>query len=382
MLDCARMKPQIIDLFAGVGGFTLGAHEAGFSTALAIDNDRNLSHSFPINFPRTKFSSGDISQTNPKSLFAQAQIGRHDTFGIVGGPPCQGFSSIGRKNLHDSRNLLVRDFFRFVSALNPAFFLMENVPGILSKPFFGILQEALDSISSKYTFVGPLKLNAADFGAATSRVRTIVIGYRSEYVNALSAKDIEELKVERQRSVFEAIHDLPSPNSGTADKRGIFWTRYRRSPVTGERGEYAPAGQARPSPRSLALALDKRSAARDMVSCLRPTVHASSVIERFSRTLQGEREPVSRCPRLAWNHPAPTLRAGTGKDHGSHQAIRPIHPAEARVITVREAARIQGFPDWFQFHPTKWHSFRMIGNSVSPLMSEALLRIVSERLER
>ncbi|KAA1337570.1 DNA cytosine methyltransferase, partial [Escherichia coli] len=69
----------------------------------------------------------------------------------------------------------------------------------------------------------------------------------------------------------------------------------------------------------------------------------------------------------------PTLRAGTGADKGSHQAVRPLHPDSGRVITVREAARLQGFPDWFCFHPTKWHSFRMIGNSVSPIVSKAIL---------
>ena len=296
-------------------------------------------------------------------------------FGIVGGPPCQGFSSIGRRSLHDSRNLLVRDFFRFVKVLKPAFFLMENVPGLLAKPFSRILQDALDSISSSYSFVGPLKLNAADFGAATSRVRAIVIGYRPEYVNPLSEKDIEELKVERRRTVFEAIHDLPSPSSGIEDRRGIFWTKYRGSPVTGERGEYARWARLAP-PRRLASSWVREAHRKSLVSCLRPTLHAAPVIERFAETPRGEREPVSRCPRLAWDQPAPTLRAGTGKDHGSHQAIRPIHPAEARVITVREAARIQGFPDWFQFHPTKWHSFRMIGNSVSPILAATILKLI------
>ncbi len=375
------MKPKIIDLFAGVGGFTLGAYEAGFSTALAVDNDKDLSHSFPINFPCAKFFSADISQTSPESLLAEAEIGRYDTFGIVGGPPCQGFSSIGRRSLHDSRNLLVRDFFRFVKALKPAFFLMENVPGLLTKPFFGILQEALDSISSTYNFVGPLKLNAADFGAATSRVRTIAIGYRPEYVNPLSEQDIQELKVERQRSVFEAIHDLSSPSSGIEDQRGIFWTKYRRSPVTGEHGEYARWARLAP-PRRLASSWVREAQQKSLVSCLRPTVHAAPVIKRFAETPPGKREAVSRCPRLVWDQPAPTLRAGTGKDHGSHQAIRPIHPAEARVIAVREAARIQGFPDWFQFHPTKWHSFRMIGNSVSPPLARALLTSIRCRLRK
>ncbi|MNG21187.1 Modification methylase AplI [compost metagenome] len=112
------------------------------------------------------------------------------------------------------------------------------------------------------------------------------------------------------------------------------------------------------------------------------TKHTQPVIERFSETRPGETELVSRYPRLSWGGHCPTLRAGTGSDKGSFQAMRPIHPSEPRVITVREAARLQGFPDWFLFHPTIWHSFRMIGNSVSPLMSHHLMSIIAEKLER
>ncbi|MGB3550777.1 MAG: DNA cytosine methyltransferase [Candidatus Binatus sp.] len=374
------MKPKVIDLFAGVGGFTLGAYEAGFSTALAVDNDRDLSHSFPINFPCAKFFSADISQTSPESLLAEAEIGRYDTFGIVGGPPCQGFSSIGKRSLEDTRNLLVRDFFRFVSALNPAFFVMENVLGILAEPFANILDDALDSVSPNYDLVGPLKLNAADFGAATSRVRAIVIGYRPDYVDAISESDIERRKTKLLRSVFEAIHDLPSPTRGHEDSHGVFWSKYKRLPIAGDQGEYARRARLAP-PRGLSSSWIREASQKGLVSCLRPTVHAEAVIHRFANTPQGRREAISRCPRLAWNKLAPTLRAGTGKDHGSHQAIRPIHPAEARVITVREAARIQGFPDWFQFHPTKWHSFRMIGNSVSPILAATILKLVRVHLD-
>ena len=103
------------------------------------------------------------------------------------------------------------------------------------------------------------------------------------------------------------------------------------------------------------------------------TKHTAAVEQRFSNVEQGKVDRISKYPRLKWDGISPTLRAGTGSDRGSFQAVRPIHPDDPRVITVREAARIQGFPDWFIFHPTKWHSFRMIGNSVSPVVSTHLL---------
>jgi DNA (cytosine-5)-methyltransferase 1 len=115
------------------------------------------------------------------------------------------------------------------------------------------------------------------------------------------------------------------------------------------------------------------------VSGLFETLHSIAVQDRFIETSQGKVEPISRYPKLAWTGQCPTLRAGTGADKGSFQAMRPIHPSQPRVITVREAGRLQGFPDWFVFHPTKWHSFRMIGNSVSPVVSETLLKLLSAK---
>jgi DNA (cytosine-5)-methyltransferase 1 len=374
------MKPQIIDLFAGGGGFTLGAYQVGFSTVAAVDNDADLSHSFPINFPHTKFVSADISRADPKALSANAGLGSNDSFGIIGGPPCQGFSAIGKKSPKDSRNLLVRHFFRFVRELKPAFFIMENVPGILTDPFRRDLESVLDSISSVYEIVGPVLLDAADFGAATSRTRAIVVGYKASSVNRFSLNEVQRLKTGKPTSVFEAIHDLPSPDSAREDDRGISWVKYKRSPARGDRGEYARKARTLPPPE-MCLDWVREASQKGLVSCLSPTTHSTKVIERFASVGPGERESVSRCPRLTWDKPSPTLRAGTGKDHGSHQAIRPIHPAEHRVITVREAARIQGFPDWFQFHPTKWHSFRMIGNSVSPVLAAALLKFVLSHLD-
>ena len=117
-----------------------------------------------------------------------------------------------------------------------------------------------------------------------------------------------------------------------------------------------------------------------MVSGFFNTVHSAQVKERYSTILPGEVDHISKSKCLAWDGLCPTLRAGTGSDKGSYQAVRPLHPVESRVITVREAARLQGFPDWFVFHHTKWHSFRMIGNSVSPIMSKHIMGLIHSSL--
>ena len=118
----------------------------------------------------------------------------------------------------------------------------------------------------------------------------------------------------------------------------------------------------------------------NLVSGCLGTDHGAGIIKRYANLMEGEVDKCSRAVRLRRKGLCPTLRAGTGPDRGSYQAVRPIHPTEPRVITPREAAGLQGFPDWFQFDKTKWHSFRQIGNSVSPILAEAVVgTILSKR---
>jgi DNA (cytosine-5)-methyltransferase 1 len=119
---------------------------------------------------------------------------------------------------------------------------------------------------------------------------------------------------------------------------------------------------------------------KGFVSGLLTTVHSKEVARRYRTTRGGKTDAKTKSYRLEWDGQCPTLRAGTGSDKGSFQAVRPLHPGKGRVITVREAARLQGFPDWFVFHPTKWHSFRMIGNSVSPVVSHGLMKRIAKKM--
>jgi DNA (cytosine-5)-methyltransferase 1 len=112
------------------------------------------------------------------------------------------------------------------------------------------------------------------------------------------------------------------------------------------------------------------------------TKHSNDLIRRYAALDYGESDAKTKSVKLDPNGYCPTLRAGTGPDRGSFQAVRPIHHLRPRVITPREAARLQGFPDWYQFDETKWHSFRQIGNSVSPLVAEFVLSKVRKVLQR
>ncbi len=348
---------RIVDLFCGGGGFSLGAHLAGLAPALAIDVDPILTSSFGSNFPRTKLVLEDLSKLEASAI--RRHVGGN-VDGIFGGPPCQAFSDIGHRQRDDPRRTLVGHFFRLVAALQPAFFVMENVRGLGYADAKPVLDEGLNLLPGKYELVGPMVLDAADFGAATRRPRLFVIGYDPARMGSLSVADLDTAK-KRPATVSAAIADLSNAVELNDEGGFDFWQIKHRG-----------------RPSQYAAALRQQSGT---FSGHRKTVHTKEVVARFRKIRPGEKDSVGRHPKLSWGGQCPTLRAGTGSERGSFQAVRPIHPAEPRVITVREAARLQGFPDRFLFHPTVWHSFRMIGNSVSPMLSRELFALIAARLD-
>ena len=368
------IRPTFVDLFSGCGGFGLGAELAGFKNIASIDIDADLQYSYKMNFPNSKVHLADISKLDQK--FWQTTIGDVRPDLVIGGPPCQGFSRIGLGKPEDPRNSLISHFFRQVLLLTPKFFVMENVEGILDTKNQPILEEAINLVTGTYNIIGPIKINALDCGAATSRKRVLVIGCHKDF-SMPSIQGRLAFPSQRPITVAEAISDLPSPDTlAYMTDSGYDWWHYKNN---SKPSKYAKELKRSPSNIGARFAVDMLKAG--MVSGLMRTKHTESVLNRFAQTAPGTVEVISRFPRLAWEGHCPTLRAGTGSDKGGFQAMRPIHPQEPRVITVREAARLQGFPDWFVFHPTIWHSFRMIGNSVSPIMSKYVLSLVMEAFD-
>jgi DNA (cytosine-5)-methyltransferase 1 len=201
-------------------------------------------------------------------------------------------------------------------------------------------------------------VDAADFGAPTRRKRAIVFGFNTTKVAVPTLEDLVA-PLDQRTSVEDAIADLQGATPTLPSEAGLSRWKY---PSGTEVSSYAKRMR---DPSGLFTGHTK-------------TKHSDTTLARFAELLPGKIDSIGRYPRLEWTGLCPTLRAGTGSDKGSYQAVRPIHPAEDRVITPREAARLQGFPDSFLFHPTVWHSCRMIGNSVSPIMAEVLMRRVIE----
>ena len=372
-----HIKPSnIVDLFSGVGGLSLGAARAGFFVRGAVDLDSHANTAHQRNFPRTLHLNTDITKLSGKSLRHGLHLSGESITGIIGGPPCQGFSSMGTRDKNDTRNLSFIEFFRIVSELMPKFFFVENVLGIMRSSYDEIRDLAFSHVDANYIMLPALYLAANDYGAPTSRKRVFFIGYHAGEMDPLTSNSFDAPSNVETVLVKHALYGLPTRINPCWQSEKESW-QVVDTYLEGNFGQrlygFVPAGVG--DRKSLHRLLNSK----EVSGCL-GTAHSTAVAHRYANTARGRYDPISRACRLDPDNFCPTLRAGTGPDRGSYQAVRPIHPSQARVITPREGARLQGFPDWFQFAPTKWHSFRQIGNSVSPILAEHVLGVIAKAL--
>lgn len=371
-------RPIGVDLFSGVGGMSLGFEQAGFDVVGAVDLEQINVDTYKKNFPNCKTWCADLSAVSGNQIRKETSITARDIDVVFAGPPCQGFSLIGKRLKDDPRNSLLYELARLIGELSASYFVVENVEGIRlgdSKSFLDEFQRRV--ASAGYKVVEPIQLlDAAEFGVPQRRARVFILGYKfgldaPAYPEPVYAFDRNGGY--RGPTVWDAISDLPRIDD------------YEYLLSTGEyRGKLGqPSGYAKIL-RGETLDLNDLSYARErngtgLTGCLR-TSHTPKTVNRFRKTKQGSYEDVSRFHRLAKGGLSNTLRAGTGPAQGSFMAPRPIHPFQDRCITVREAARLHSFPDWFWFHPTKWHGFRQIGNSVPPLLARAVARRIRDAI--
>lgn len=408
-------RPVAVDLFAGAGGMTLGFEQAGFDVVCAVEYDPAHAAAHRFNFPLCEVVESDARSLTGSHLEEAVAAGlekhgRSSDQGVdvvFGGPPCQGFSVGGLGNPEDPRNRLVEEYARLVRALKPSAWVLENVPAIAKRSLPGddskfVIEWLNDRLGkSGYKIVSDGVLNANCFGAPQDRRRLIAIGTREGVKVPLP----EAITAGRPRlpgltprrgelghsdtpthlpgcpSVGDALGDLPN-----LERYAELWTTdvVALSKSDQEAMQEVASDYAR---RLAGAVIDpddlswprRRSPSR--LSASMRTSHRLDVIQRFASTRPGERESVSRFIRLHSEGVSPTLRAGTTPDRGSYSAPRPIHYEHDRVISVREAARLHCFPDWFRPTAAKWHGFRQVGNAVPPPLARAVATQVRSAFE-
>lgn len=345
-------NPKIIDLFAGVGGLSLGFEQAGFETVIANEYDASIAEAYIKNRRNSNMVVEDITKLEISETFGKYR-GKVDL--VVGGPPCQGYSQKGqRKSINDPRNFLFRYFVDVVKEVRPEYFVMENVPNLLTveKGFF---KQELEKMFTDLGYtINAQVLCAADYGVPQNRHRAFIIGKRGDTQVAMPPK------VDRRTTIWEAISDLAYLESG----EGEPISKYRIAPES----DYQ-------------IQMRKNSAElHNHIS----TRHSKVALERLAMI-----PPKGGKEFLTPEHLTKSIYSGTWERMDSDDISVTIttrfdtpssgkftHPYLNRAITVREAARIQSFPDEFHFFGTKTSQMKQVGNAVPPMLARAVAKAI------
>ena len=370
-------RPIGVDLFAGAGGLSLGFEQAGFDVLAAVEIDPIHAAAHSYNFPQCTTIAKSVATLTGGEIRKLAKIGKRKVDVVFGGAPCQGFSLIGQRALDDPRNRLVNDFVRIVHELDANYFVFENVKGIT----IGKHRQFLDELIAAFEAVGyrvklPWKvLNAGNFGAPQSRERLILMGCKRklrlpEYpspIYRIAGTNAAESKLPAGPSCKDALGDIPDAELFEALRNSDSVKA-----IYGKPSDYA--SRLRATGAKANELGHPRKWNRALLTSSARTEHTSISRKRFSKTDEGDVEPISRFFKLPSDGVSNTLRAGTDSARGAFTSPRPVHYAYPRCVTVREMARLHGFPDWFRFHVTKWHGARQIGNAVPPPLAFAVAK--------
>lgn len=380
---------KAVSLFSGCGGFCEGVELAGFEIAVAVELDRFSCLTYRANFPRTPLFEGDIHAFLAPDTDHLTRYQLHDVDLVFGGPPCQGYSQIGPRDLLDDRNELYREFARVVRTLKPRMFLMENVPNLLLMQkghFKDAILKHLGSLG--YHNVTFVKLSAADYGVPQTRERVFFFGTRDDVALTFSLKDyasaiLRKMRVKKPVTVREAIGDLPA--------------------------DVVHSGQTMPYPRALSLSpfqkamrldtsngpyskIDKRQRAVGKDSGVLLYNHHTKEMQAKRAHLISFLKPGAKAdslPKEIWNGARPEKWRRLHPELPSYTILAQmhrdlsewVHPWLERWITVREAARLQSFHDGFVFKSSEWQQLKQIGNAVPPLLAYAAARMAKSVLE-
>ncbi len=332
------MTFKFVDLFCGAGGFSNGLEQAGGKCILGVDNNKAAIETFKYNHKNAKYYLGDIEQLSEKELLEL--IGDNKIDAVVGGPPCQGFSTAGKGDINDPRNKLFHQFVRVVDIIKPKIIVFENVTGLVANKNKEVLNAIISSFESRGYTVGIDVFDSSEFGVASRRRRVIIIATHK------GRRPLSPRKSTNQaiKTVGDVIGDLKGPDSNIYNHD--IKDAAISNPVRMEQINKIPEGKCVRYQRDQEAYLPERLWIKVNINNEREKRLRENRLERLDRS--------KTCPTI------PTSK------------YRFYHPVEDRYLTVRELARIQSFPNQFKFFGSYADQYRQIGNSVPPLLSNAV----------
>ncbi|HAI73773.1 MAG TPA: DNA (cytosine-5-)-methyltransferase [Candidatus Moranbacteria bacterium] len=358
-------KLKVIDLFSGVGGLSYGfAHNDNFEIAVANEILPSMAKAYSLNHPTVKVYVEDVKDFNAKKIEKDLNIKASEVDIIIGGPPCQAYSTVGKRLIDDPRGKLFQEYYRVLKEFDPRLFLFENVRGLLSMQNGELLKTIISCFESLGYKVQCKLLNAADYGAPQIRERVVIIGSKLKtdfqypeptHRNPKEKPDLFNRNFKSYLTLEEAISDLPFIKSNSerfeyaSEPQNIFQTIMRKKAPVKLMDHNSPNNNEKLV--KIMELLPDGGTPNDLPESLRP-------ISGFKNTY---------C-RLWWKRPAPTITRNLSTPSSS----RCIHPKAPRPLTTREGARIQCFPDNYQFYGSRSDKNLQVGNAVPTFLSIAL----------
>ena len=341
-------KYNVLDLFCGCGGLSLGFEEAGYNVLLGIDIWKDALKTYAYNHKHSNTLCADMSTLCGEDL--KEIIGDNKVDVIIGGPPCQGFSIAGKRIVDDDRNKLYKGFVRMVEYFKPRAFVMENVPNILSIGDGAVRKSIVCDFEKLGYTVENKVLTASDYGVPQNRKRAVFVGLRE------GAFDFDIPVVAEKVTTEEALSDLPEQSVEDGAKYAVeSCSVYQKLMRRNSMGVYN----------------------HEVTQHNEQTVRIISMVPDGGNYKDLPKElQETRKVHIAWtrlNSQRPSITIDTGHRHHFHYKWN-------RVPTVRESARIQSFPDDFIFLCSKTSQYKQVGNAVPPLMAKAIAEQLKKQL--
>lgn len=344
----SEQKYNVLDLFCGCGGLSLGFEEAGYNVLLGIDIWEDALKTYAYNHKHSKTLCADMSTLLGEDV--KDIIGDNSVDVIIGGPPCQGFSIAGKRIVNDDRNKLYKGFVRMVEYFKPKAFVMENVPNIFSIGYGAVRETIINDFKSLGYTVETKVLTASDYGVPQNRRRAVFVGLTKGNF------DFDIPMVAEKVTTKEALSDLPEQSIEDGGKYSVESTSgYQKLMRINSIGVYN----------------------HEVTQHNEQTVRIISMVPDGGNYKDLPKEfQETRKVHIAWtrlNSKRPSITIDTGHRHHFHYKWN-------RVPTVRESARIQSFPDDFIFLCSKTSQYKQVGNAVPPLMAKAIAEQLKKQL--